>query len=62
MEWFGKYNNAKLLILICKVYTIFMRISCNAFIANSSNGRLTGLYILLSLYPYYLRSVMANML
>lgn len=65
-EWFAKYINAKLMVLICKAYTIFTYYLEQPFIANSlewATGR-TALYIIVvfvSVIGYFFVPTMANM-
>jgi len=65
-EWFAKYINAKLMILLCKAYTIFTYYFEIPFVENSlewETGR-TALYIivvLVCLVGYFFVPTMANM-
>lgn len=66
LEWFAKYINAKMMILLCKAYTIFTYYFEIPFIANSmewETGR-TALYIvvvIVCLIGYFFVPTMANM-
>ncbi|MDJ1470225.1 hypothetical protein [Xanthocytophaga flava] len=65
-EWFGKYINAMLMLLICKAYTIFTYHLQLPFIKNSlewETGQ-TGMYIVVifvSIVGYFYVPTMANM-